>query len=290
MSHNEKALIPIFTSLDRFTLPANLFLLDPDNSDFLYGTKSQFRLFTRTRVILLCVFFSVFVPTLILAQALNELKTDFLLAASSVTTHGEVLNLRSTATTVGRTQLTYRVTYQFQANDSSPVFTSEQIVGKDVFGRLREGLPVEVSFVPDNPTLSRLAGMNTDDTARQSNLMLFGIGLVGTLCTLVLAAFQIAALRNDQHLKMSGRLLLGHVNHATGRLKATSRAFDPKHYGAALRGNYFVEVYYRFRTPTNHEIRQRESRKRNDLLNAELPGPDTPLAVLYIDDKHYKLL
>jgi hypothetical protein len=290
VSQNDKALMPIFTSLDRYDLPANLFLLDPDNSDFVRGSRNPFRLFTRTRVIVLCILFSVLIPLLILAQAVGQLATDFQLNGSSATAQGQVTDVRSAAVAVGRTQLNYYVTYQFQALDSAIVYTNEQLVGKDLFARLNEGSPVQVSYVPGNPALSRLAGTSADDTARRSNMMLLWIGLIGTLCALGFAIFQIAILRSDLHLKRAGRLLLGHVNHATGKLRATTRAYDSNNFGAPLRGNYLVEVYYRFRTPTNHEIRQRESRKRNDLIKVGLPGPDTPLAILYVDDKHYKLL
>src|SRR5262249_58431796 len=114
--------------------------------------------------------------------------------------------------------------------------------------------------------------------------------IMGTLSAGIFAVVQLVLILADFRIKRSGRLLIGHINRCTGRLRATSRSFDANHYGGVIRGNYFIDIYYRFRIPNGHEIRKREVRKRNDLVNVTLPGPDTPPAVLYIDYKHYQVL
>jgi hypothetical protein len=47
---------------------------------------------------------------------------------------------------------------------------------------------------------------------------------------------------------------------------------------------------YRFTPPEGKEIEASAKARRNDLLDSCLPELGTPIAVLYLSEKHYKVL
>jgi hypothetical protein len=53
---------------------------------------------------------------------------------------------------------------------------------------------------------------------------------------------------------------------------------------------YYITLTYQFTSPTGAIIQNRLRRVRNDLREEPLPPPATPLAVLYLNDKLYRLL
>lgn len=53
---------------------------------------------------------------------------------------------------------------------------------------------------------------------------------------------------------------------------------------------YVVEVVYTARSPSGAELRGVKGLPRDDLLNAPLPPPGTPVVVLVLNDKHHTVL
>ncbi len=271
-------------------LPDNLFLLDPEDRALLQKESRRSK-FTKRRALTVLLLLTILsVPLLILAEGLSGLIAEMQLAGASATAKGRVVDLR-TNSSGGRGQtLLYYVSYRFYAPNQSAEFTNEQFVAKRTYDLLAEGDSVDVNYVPTNPNVSRLAGQQIDNALHDNRIMLTWIGAIGTLLASGFVIVQLMSLAEDYRIQRSGQLLIGHINHCTGKLQVTGSSMDSNEYGAALRGNFVIEVYYRFRNNGNHEIRQHEVRKRNDLLKVPLPLPDTPIAVLYLDDKHYKAL
>jgi hypothetical protein len=276
--------------VDQAALPTNLFLLDPANRDFLDPGRYHFWRHGRIFAIVLVTLLVVLVPVLIVLQNVGGFVRELQLVGSNDTVHGEIIDQRTVSSGAGGQAITYYLTYRFNPPNKNSVITREQLVSKATYQRLGKGANVDVRYVTANPEISALAGDSLDNTLQNSRYQMAGIGLIGTLLAGIFAIRQLTRVKEDFRLKRSGRLLIGHINKCTGRLKATSRSFDANNYGGAIRGNFIIDIYYRFRIPNGHEIRKREVRKRNDLINTPLPGPGTPLAVLYLDDKHYQVL
>ncbi len=285
VSGNPSVAIP--TRSDNRPLPSNLFLVDPANKDFIAHPAQRFHLWSRTGAVLLGILLIVLIPVLILAEGFTGLSHDIRLAQSGATAYAEITNHRSAVSGGAGQARTYYLSYRFYPLNQDRAFTGEQPVSQATYEGLGEGAQVDVRYDPADPGISRLAN---DSTLQQSSKLLIWIGLVGLLAVGGFAVFQILRLRNDYRLMHSGQLLLGHVNRCTGNLKATSRLLDSNEYGCPLRGNYRIDLTYRFRTPDDREIRRRVIRRRNDLYNAELPVHDAPLAIIYLDDRHYKVL
>jgi Protein of unknown function (DUF3592) len=271
-------------------LPENLFLLDPENKTLLVKDSRRFKFFRRRWMILLLLASILSVPLLILMQGGGGLVGEMQLAGSNIIAHGQVVAHRIGGGG-GRGQIPlYFVSYRFNAPNQTAAYTSEQFVSKDTFDRLAVGDQVEVNYVPGNPAVSKLAGSQTDNTLHDNRLLMTWIGIISTLLAGGFVLLQLMRLLEDYRIQQLGHLLIGHINHCKGKLSVTGRSMASEDYGSALRGNYVIEIDYRFRTADNHEYRNREVRKRNDLVKAHLPAANTPIAVLFLDAKHFKAL
>ena len=286
MSDNEIGIVPAVTPS---ALPINLFLLDPASKEMI-GAGSRRLLFNRALVAAVLAVVMVAVSLLILLQGIGGLVGDIQLSGASATASGEITQRRSTVTGGNGRAIVYYVSYRFSAGTENRSYVSEQLVNKTSYDRLAEGTHIDVKYAVSNPIISELAGTSLDNTLHNSNSLMLWLGLVGTLMTGGFAVLCLRNLREDVRLRRSGHLLIGHINHCTGKLKLTGRSLDPDNNGVGLRAQYLIDIYYRFRTPDDHEIRKREVLRRNDLLGVALPGPDTPIAVLYLDKRHYKVL
>lgn len=286
MSDNEIGILPAVTPS---TLPPNLFLLDPANKEMI-GTSSRRLLFNRVLVTAVIAVVMVGVSLLILLPGIRNLIGDIQLSGSSTTVNGAITQRRSAVTGGNGLAIVYYVTYRFAAGPENRTYEREQLVSKKSFDRLVQDTQVDVRYVTSDPAVSELTGNSLDNTFHNSGFLMLWLGVVGTVITGGFALVSLRRLGEESRLRRSGHLLIGHVNHCVGKLKLANRSAVADSSGAGLRGKYLIEIYYRFRTPDNHEIRKREVRRRNDLLGVVLPGPDTPIAVLYLDKGHYKVL
>jgi len=289
VSQSENEITPISSTITLPNLPANLFLLDPSNRNLISIGHRRFKFLNDFGPPLLLAVLML-VPVLMVMEGIGALTGDFKLARSSHIGQGEITHRRSTTAGGGSQATTYFVAYRFSTGEFGVSYSNEQVVDKTVYRRLVEGTQVNVKYVFDDPQISRLTDSNIDNTLQDMGSTVGWLGLIGTLITGGFAIMQLKRFRDEYRLRHLGRLLIGHVNHCYGNLKVGSRSFAANDYGSVLHGKYIIELYYRFRTPDNHEIRRREVRRRNDLLGAVLPGPDTPIAVLYLDIRHYKVL
>src|SRR5262249_39760427 len=86
-------------------------------------------------------------------------------------------------------------------------------------------------------------------------------------------------LREDRKQREFNRRFARECQQMTGRVVTCLRKQYPNRaYGGA------VEVVYTVRTPSGAELRGAKVMARDDLLNATLPRPGTPVVVLVLDD------
>src|SRR5579859_605953 len=105
-----------------------------------------------------------------LAWVIREFRHTSQLALAGISTHGQIVS-RRTSVSVPTRGRSYFVTYRFTiaavaAALSEQILTSEQEVSYKRYTLLEVGVPVEITYLPDNPKISRLAGANLDNTAR----------------------------------------------------------------------------------------------------------------------------
>ena len=78
-----------------------------------------------------------------------------------------------------------------------------------------------------------------------------------------------------QRIAHEGQFITGRVTEASG---STSK------------NTYTVSIHYAFTTPDGEELSRKESRTRNDLRRMALPSAGTPVVVVYVNPKLYRML
>ena len=133
---------------------------------------------------------------------------------------------------------------------------------------------MDILFAPQNPAISRIAGTNNANMPVFLTVFSVFWNLVswGLLLGLIYAALR------DQHLVREGTLLPGELLAAKGRTDSD--------------GDFQLEVQYGFTPPdSRHEfVTKTEKTQRNDLKRQHLPAKGTPVAVLYRNLDHYRML
>jgi hypothetical protein len=87
--------------------------------------------------------------------------------------------------------------------------------------------------------------------------------------------------RLREALMQQGHLIQGTIVWCKGNVES----FD----GSSIE-LYIVTVTYEFQSPTSQTLWSRGSVGRNDLRGQPLPGPGTPVLILYLDDQNYALM
>jgi hypothetical protein len=200
----------------------------------------------------------------------RALYQDELLRQNGVSVEGVIINRRtSTAKTTS-----YYITYGYSAANQQ-FHTQEVHVSENTYASHPEGMPVSVVYLPSDPNVSMLTGEDADYSER-NKVLLFGLGWLGIAFIGLSAA--IWKMREQRLWVQKSRIMQGIVCESQGHQA-----------GEKLR--YFkLTIRYRFVSPSGIELFGRQSEARDDLAYQALPKPGTPVAVLYLDDKHYKML
>ncbi len=101
-----------------------------------------------------------------LVWTIREFRQSSQLALAGVSTQGQIIGRRTSRITRGRS---YFVSYRFLINatiSNQQVVTSEQEVNPNHYNQLEVDRPVEITYLPYAPQVSRLAGSNLDNTGR----------------------------------------------------------------------------------------------------------------------------
>ncbi|MBI5960676.1 MAG: HEAT repeat domain-containing protein [Chloroflexi bacterium] len=169
----------------------------------------------------------------------------------------------------------YSLLYRFPIGpaDGALTYTNHQQVTRPTYEGFTSGTPITVTYLPDDPAVSRLDTANPAHEQR-NRLTIAAAGLTGiTVLVLLLGSLQ----RSRPYLLRGGwRLLKGQLVACQGRLDDD--------------GDYKLALRYRFRTPSGRVITGQIRQIRNDLKGRALPRPGTPLAVYYRNVKTHRLL
>jgi hypothetical protein len=254
-----------------------LFLLNPANTSFV---NHQMKLLSHRRsggrYFYLMAIIVLFLAGIFAGLALPGWYKWYQLRENSQTVRG-IVSLKEDYTVNGERR--YFITYRFPADAVEEEtgltgFISKQRVTPRTYDRLQSQEIVAVTFMQDNPNVSRLknyADLDTQDRALFTNIaggLVVGVG--------VLLFLSMVFNRRSLSIR-SKRMLRGEIVSCTGL--------------ADRDGDFNVKVRYHFRSPVaGITITAHSSQVRNDLKNVALPGPGTPVAIYYKSDQSYRLL
>ncbi len=259
-----------------------LFLLNPANAKFVARETKRISEHKRgSRVPFLIALLVLFVAAALWALALPELLTWYDFRQNGVTTQGTLTNLRITNADRFYAAYAFEVVAdsgaaaQFQ--DEQPITEANYDALLPVFAEWQasggDPVTIEVKYLPGDPATSRLTAQNPDDLVRD-RLTIGAIGM--SVVFLLLVILWIVRRKRPYLLARGRRLLRGEMVGCTGRE-------DDE-------GDFKLMVEYRFRTPSGSVIVHRASQIRNDLRRLPLPGPGTPVAIYYRNDRAFRLL
>lgn len=247
----------------------NLFLLDPKNRAFVEGKSRRVAL---ERHVYLIPLLLALLTLGLLIYAVIQWNIYAELVRAGVRTHAVVTGRQRHSDEEGAW---YSVTYSFTAEDGR-TYTASSSVSERISGPLWVGARVEVIYLPADPNVSKTVGREREDVA--VSFVLASTAAVWSCFTVSRALWL--------HLRAGrwtakGQLLKGEV--VAWRAKEVSDADDIA---------YRVELHYVFDTPDRRRKRVVKKMKMTPkkYLGYCIPKPGTPIAVLYVDHKHYQVL
>lgn len=202
---------------------------------------------------------------------------------NGVTVEGVISDLPVRTETNGDTYYYAVFQYTLASDTPAPVsstpvpteYTARQRISERDHHNLSEGVPVRVTYLPDDPAAAHLKELKNPSNRSRDRLTLGAVALSVVAVQVWLAAIFMRRKRGERPVR-GERLILGTVVTCAG----TADADD----------DFYVKIRFRFRTPTGRTITGQASRIRNDLKGAVLPVPDTPVAIHYYNDRTYRLL
>jgi len=170
------------------------------------------------------------------------------------------------------TTYTYYVTFQYR-DALERTFSHTQRLSGTVYYQLGIGQTAPIMYDRDNPSVAQLSGIYRDNTEYNSAI---SDGVMFLVPAILVASLGLMITTRTLRLQRSGQILKGVV------LKADS-AWNSK------TGNT-VTIQYQVIAPTGKPLVRTGSTIRNDLKGKPLPVRGTPVYVVYVNDKLYRML
>jgi hypothetical protein len=190
---------------------------------------------------------------------------------AAVTTQAQIVSRRFEDR--GREALSrWFVIYRFTTQDGGKTYQNELDVDQDTYNRWVEGTPILIKYLPSDPALSTFA---QDDIAPLDLEVILPALFGPAFLTLLILVWAFWVSLRYTRFERQGQVIKGEVT-ACG--------------GQTMSGHYHVTLHYKFRTPADRELTGKIMQERDDLKDEELPQKGTPIAVLYVTDKLYRLL
>lgn len=167
---------------------------------------------------------------------------------------------------------TYYLTYSFWVNGTDR-YQKEVRVNYTTYSYYPIGGEIEVRYLPANPANSELAHDDSEHNARRNRVI---IAIVVLVVSGIVGVFAMEMRGREQRLAKQGRVLRGEVLECSAHEDSDD--------------DLQVRLRYRFVTPQGREIIKRDNRQANHLKGERLPRPGDPVAVLYVSDKHFRML
>jgi hypothetical protein len=244
-----------------------LFLLNAANAKFVAREKRRVaNSETAGRTAFGLAVMLLLVVGMLWGLALPDWITWYRLRQDGIVVEGEITSLHARN---GHLYVIYRFTVGENEGDGVS-YTEEQRVSKNTFDKLTENTPVRITYLSDDPKVSRL---NKDNPGNVTRDRLTGAAF-GLTVLLILLLFVGFVQRHPYALRRN-RLIWGQVVSCRGHLDDD--------------GDFSIKLRYSFRSPAGRAIVGQTSQIRNDLNKAMLPDAGTPVAVHYGNDKSYRL-
>jgi len=274
----------------RFTLFPDIFFVDPANSVLSTDSTVVARLPNPGigLIVLLLVAMLLFVFLTIIG--VSVLGSEAQLDRSDVTVQGIVINHRRNAAGSVNQGVLHYVTYLYSVPGQGETLTKEQYVTEMTYSQLEDGDPVLVKYLQSDPSIAELSGPASTNSLALNGYFMTVFGLIGGLVALVFLVSHVWQYYRDDVLIRKGRLLMGEVLKCRADLNVTQTSLESNNYGNPLRGHHFIELTYIFNTPEGNDIEATVKARRNDLVGQLLPEFGTSVAVLYLNDRCYKIL
>ncbi|MBN1680113.1 MAG: DUF3592 domain-containing protein [Anaerolineae bacterium] len=251
----------------------NYFLLNPANAAFV--AKEMHRLAETRRSKSGRSTFSVIAVLLVVVGVLWGLLLPRWLPWYQLRQDGVSVQATITDLLVRGGDSRYYAVYSFApGGDDTPTYTDEQRITQTDFEGLHKQQTITVTFLPDSPDISYLEGYSDPGDLSRNWLSVIAVTLTALLLVLLVAG--LLQRRQPRAAARATHLIKGEVVTCPGTLDDD--------------GDYNVKLRYRFRSPSGRMMVNQSSRIRNDLKNAALPQPGTPVAIYYRNDQSYQVL
>lgn len=243
------------------------FLLDTANAQRLKRHVRQQK--RRGRFALLLALLVLIAALVLIARIFPDWETWYKLRQRGITLEGTIIERYEHDSH-------YYLQYRFEVAENSELvpYVGEQRVTATAYRSYQIDAPVTVTYLHGAPTTSRLAVHNLTDE-RRNRLTAASAGLMGVVVVLFGLSVVQRFLPNWLPQGQS-TLLRGQIITCKGR-----RDDD---------GDFKITVEYRFRTPSGAIIVGQVRQLRNDLKQAALPAPGTPVVVAYHRTGTHELL
>ncbi len=244
----------------------NLFLLNPHNRQFLLGKSWHIGgLWNRDWIAVPGLALLLLIGVVLAKLALDTAGIWWGLESRGVSIQGHVVSREWSDDSDSSDYLTYR----FNAGRPTiGTYERRQPIDRAMYEASPVGAAIRIVYLPDDPQRSEIAG-----THYYGKNALFTAAM-GAASVFVLGIW-VLALRRIRRLERFGYLLDGEV------VACSSHVND---------GDTVITLKYRFCTPENKPIVRSSDKSRNDLRKSSLPGIGTPVAVLYLDERLFRVL
>jgi hypothetical protein len=243
-----------------------LFLISPSaNRKFVMGEKS--RIGNSTTMYIMAAIFFLIAGAIAYYFGGGVLRADEA-ARSGKTTRAEITDAYSSRSNKGGTS--YYIDYEFKAGGQT--YKKHVQIGSGLYNNTYIGDSVSIKYLPTDPNVSVLTGDYKDDTERNNGIILMAIFLPTCL---IIGALILWVDGSNRRIS-GGQLLAGQIISSQGR--------------AGSKGTYNVTIEYGFTNPYGQQLTKKQTSNRPDLRKSPLPAAGTPVAVLYVDDKFYRLM
>jgi hypothetical protein len=270
--------------------PKNLFLLNPNNEGLLGKSRPLFATFSVTSAMLCLGLAGLLASICFFGIGSTELFTTARLLSAGITVQGEIVAYPPGASTGMAQGFVYPITYRFSPANSSTTVSGQVLVRRDVFDRLKDRAAVTVKYLPGDPSVSILVGVDAERAFESSAFASIAVGFAGLIAAVVYFLPLMRHLWQEQRLRQTGHVLVGQVLYCRRYAPVMMLRPDSAEYDRSVSHNFYVELSYRFKTPQGKEIRGRTRRRRNDLRGTRLPTFGAPVAVLYLSQENHKVL
>lgn len=243
----------------------NVFLLHPENRDFLRGKRRNFTSGANKIMLALMLLFCVVGVVLSVAGVFVYLG-DQQLQQDGARTRAIVTDLAIEEDT---DDTDYYSFYRFEVNGVE--YTRRASLNREQYNDLEIGGGVDVIYLPDDPNTSRIVGEG------DPIWLLIALGAGFTLFSLLSGMRVFSNIRADQRLGREGKVIKSAIKRITSREDSDN--------------DFYIKVEFTVIDPVSGEsVHGKDETIRNDLKNRLLPEVGTPLAILYLNPRMYRVL